>query len=84
MATSGSGSPNDGRGADLAIFSGIWTHSSCRLRLSVSEHSRAVGLDVLVEPFGHDRCERGLADLERVTPQVVAVQLDEVDRTGRE
>jgi hypothetical protein len=32
MATSGSGSPNDGRGADLAIFTGIWTHSSCQLR----------------------------------------------------
>src|SRR5271169_4885736 len=28
MATSSSGSPNDGRGADLAIFTGIWTHSS--------------------------------------------------------
>ena len=33
MATSSSGSPNDGRGADLAIFTGIWTHSSCRLLL---------------------------------------------------
>ena len=32
MATSSSGSPNDGRAADLAIFTGIWTHSSCRLR----------------------------------------------------
>jgi hypothetical protein len=29
MPTSGSGSPNDGRGVDLAIFTGIWTHSSC-------------------------------------------------------
>src|SRR5262245_50727224 len=26
MATSRSGSPNDGRPADLAIFTGIWTH----------------------------------------------------------
>jgi hypothetical protein len=39
---------------------------------------------MLVEPnagagLGHDRCERGLADLERVTAQVVAVQLDEVE-----
>src|SRR5215831_1220414 len=32
LATSSSGSPNDGRGVDLAIFTGIWTHSSCRLR----------------------------------------------------
>ena len=28
LATSSSGSPNDGRGADLAIFTGIWTHAS--------------------------------------------------------
>src|SRR5437870_4934868 len=34
LATSRSGSPNDGRGVDLAIFTGIWTHSSCRLRLN--------------------------------------------------
>ena len=34
MATSSSGSPDDGRGADLAIFTGIWTHSSCRLLLN--------------------------------------------------
>src|SRR5215813_480589 len=34
LATSSSGSPNDGRGVDLAIFTGIWTHSSCRLRLN--------------------------------------------------
>ena len=27
-ATVTSGSPDDGRGADLAIFAGIWTHSS--------------------------------------------------------
>ena len=25
------------------------------------------------------RCERGLADLERIAPQVVAVQLDEIE-----
>src|SRR5262249_30216966 len=34
LATSSSRSPNDGRGVDLAIFTGIWTHSSCRLRLN--------------------------------------------------
>jgi hypothetical protein len=26
--------------------------------------------------LGHDRRERGLADLKRIAPQVVAVQLD--------
>jgi hypothetical protein len=30
-ATSASGNPNAGRGPDLAIFTGIWTHSSCRV-----------------------------------------------------
>ena len=34
LATSSSGSPNDGRGSDLAIFPGIWTHSFCRLILN--------------------------------------------------
>jgi len=39
---------------------------------------------MLVEPdagagLGHDRGERGLADLKRIAPQVVAVQLDEVE-----
>jgi hypothetical protein len=29
--------------------------------------------------LGYDRCERGLADLERVTAQVVAVQFDQVE-----
>jgi hypothetical protein len=38
MATSSSGSPNDGRGADLAIFTGIWTHSSGRLRLNARDN----------------------------------------------
>ena len=33
-ATVTSGSPDDGRGADLAIFAGIWTHSSRRLPLN--------------------------------------------------
>jgi hypothetical protein len=39
---------------------------------------------MLVEPDGrvsldHDRCERGLADLKRIAPQVVAVRLNEVE-----
>src|SRR5215813_6912952 len=29
--------------------------------------------------LGHDRCERGLADLKRITPQIVAVQFDQVE-----
>ena len=33
-ATSTSGNPNAGRGSDLAIFPGIWTHSFCRLLLN--------------------------------------------------
>jgi hypothetical protein len=42
----------------------------------VGEDRRAVALNMLVEPdagagLGHDRCERGLADLKRITPQVV-------------
>src|SRR5215831_20362914 len=37
LATSSSGSPNDGRGGDLAIFTGIWTHSSCRLRVNARQ-----------------------------------------------
>src|SRR5262245_53062871 len=39
---------------------------------------------MLVEPdagagLGHDRCERGFADLKRIAPQVVAVQFNEVE-----
>ena len=50
----------------------------------MGEDGWAVALDMLVEPdaglgLGHDRCERGLADLKRITPQVVAVQLDQVE-----
>jgi hypothetical protein len=45
---------------------------------------RAVTLDMLVEPdagasLGHDGRERGLANLQWVTPHVVAVQLDQVE-----
>src|SRR6266404_664127 len=50
----------------------------------MGEDGRAVALDMLVEPntgtgLGQDRYERGLADLERVTAQVVAVELDQVE-----
>jgi hypothetical protein len=50
----------------------------------MGKDGRAVALDMLVEPYpgarlGQDRCERGLADLKRIAPQVVAVQLDEVE-----
>src|SRR5215510_9494768 len=50
----------------------------------MGEDGRAVALDMLIEPdagssLGHDRCKRGLADLKRVAPQVVTVQLDEVE-----
>src|SRR5262249_58176803 len=50
----------------------------------MGEDGRAVALDMLVEPdagpsLGHDRCERGLADLKRITPQIVAVQFDQVE-----
>src|SRR6266498_2470085 len=46
MATSSSGNPNAGRGSDLAIFLGIWTHSFCRLLLNAvhrTSHARAGG-----------------------------------------
>ena len=48
----------------------------------MGEDGRAVAFDMLIEPdagagLGHDRCERGFADLKRITPQVVAVQFDQ-------
>jgi hypothetical protein len=41
----------------------------------MGENGRAVTIDMLVEPnamagLGHDGCERGFANLKRVTPQV--------------
>src|SRR5262249_14244980 len=50
----------------------------------VGEDGRAVALDMFVEPYpgaglGHDRCERSLADLKRIAPQVIAVQFNEVE-----
>jgi hypothetical protein len=40
---------------------------------------------MFIEPYagaglGHDRCERGLAKLKQIAPQVVAVQFDQVER----
>jgi hypothetical protein len=50
----------------------------------MGENGRAVALDMLVEPdaragLGQDGCERGLAELKRITPQVVAVRLEQVE-----
>src|SRR6516225_2670582 len=50
----------------------------------VGEDGRAVALDMLVEPdagagLGHNRRERSLADLKRIAPEVIAVQLDQVE-----
>jgi hypothetical protein len=43
-----------------------------------------VAFHVFVEPdtgagLGDDRCERSLADLKRIAPEIVAVQLDDVE-----
>src|SRR5262245_5661315 len=50
----------------------------------MGENGRAVAFDMLIESnarssLGHDRCERSLADLKRIAPQAVAVQLDQVE-----
>jgi hypothetical protein len=50
----------------------------------MGEDGRAVAFHVFVEPYaeaglGRDRCERGLADLKRIAPQVVAVQFDQIE-----
>jgi hypothetical protein len=44
----------------------------------MGEDGRAIALDMLIEPdagsgLGQDRCERSLADLKRIRPQIVAV-----------
>jgi hypothetical protein len=44
----------------------------------MGEDGRAIAFDMLIEPdagagLGQYRCERGLADLQRVTPNVVPV-----------
>jgi hypothetical protein len=50
----------------------------------MGEDGRAVAFDMLIEPhagasLGQHARERGLADLKRIAPEVVAVQLDEVE-----
>ena len=50
----------------------------------VGEDGRAVAFQMLVEAqakasFGQRTSKRGLADLKRIAPQVVAVQLDQVE-----
>ena len=50
----------------------------------MAENSLTIALDMLVEPdagtgLGHDRCERGLADLQRIAPEIVAIQFDKVE-----
>jgi len=52
------------------------------------EDGRGVALDMLVEPdagagLGHDRRERRLADLKRIAPEVIAVQLYQVERVEK-
>src|SRR5713101_6643552 len=53
----------------------------------MAENSRAVVLNVLVEPdaiagLGQKIGERSLADFERVAAEIVAVQLDQIDWTA--
>jgi hypothetical protein len=48
------------------------------------EHGRTIGLDVFIEPQARSgtprySCQRGLPCIERLTPQVVTVQLDQVE-----
>jgi hypothetical protein len=50
----------------------------------MGEEGRAVAFDMFIEPdaragLGHDRSERGLADMKRIAPKVVAVQFNEVE-----
>jgi hypothetical protein len=52
MATSSSGNPNDGRGADLATFTGIWTHVQypCQPR-----HDLGIALKLSSALISHDQ-----------------------------
>src|SRR5262245_58588178 len=50
----------------------------------MGEDGRAVDVSMLIDPdagagLGHDRCERGLADLQRIAPEIVAVLFDEIE-----
>jgi hypothetical protein len=54
----------------------------------MAENSLTIALDMLIEPdaganFGQHARERDLADLKRIAPQVVAVQLDQVERVEK-
>jgi hypothetical protein len=55
----------------------------------MGEDGGAIALDMLVEPdagagFGYDACECRLADLKRIAPQVVAIQLDQVESVQKD
>jgi len=59
-------------------------HDAFKSHAGVGEHGRAVAFHVLVEAqakasFGQHTSKRGLAHFQRITPQVVAVQLDQVE-----
>jgi len=41
LATGIAGSPNGGRGSDLTILSGIWTHASRRLLLNAQQSTHS-------------------------------------------
>src|SRR6516165_3294733 len=50
----------------------------------MGEDGRAIAFDMLVEPdagarLGQHARKRGLADLKRIAPQIIAIQLDEVE-----
>src|SRR6266436_2108935 len=50
----------------------------------MGEDGGAVSFNMFAEPdagagLGQDRCERGLANQKRITPQVVAVQFNQVE-----
>ena len=60
------------------------TADQIRSCTGVGENGRAIAFHVLVKPqakanFGQHTSKRGLADLKRITPQIVAVQLDQVE-----
>src|ERR1700751_1232521 len=76
--------PRSGADIELTQGSGTLLYAFEPELAGVCEHGRSVALDVLVEPnartgLGQDRHERGLANLKRITPQVVAVQFDQVE-----
>src|SRR3954469_9465943 len=50
----------------------------------VREHRGPIALDVLIEPqsgarLGQERRQRGLADDERLTPQILAVEIEQIE-----